>query len=107
MKYRKIRISLYFSRDESSMMNPFPYFSEIRLGKDFPFPICTIPTFISLSFLQAKLDRCYVPFGYIETLIERKDLDLNSNIHQFESVSIDLQKLISDVFTPTINSDSI
>jgi hypothetical protein len=98
MKYRKIRISLYFSQDETSTMNPFPYFSEIPLEKESPFPICTIPAYNSISFIQAKLEQYYAPLGCMETLMEKKGLDWSANVYQFESVSYDLKKAITETF---------
>ncbi len=99
MIYRKIRIRFFFSKDEHSGTSPFPYFWEIPIENGSPFPICTIPAYNSISFIQAKLDHTFTPLGCMETLMEKKGLDWSANVYQFESIKYDLKKAITETFT--------
>ncbi len=91
-KYKKIRIIVYITQSTNINQIQFPKFNEIPTNSNTHVALCTLPAFVSLSLIQAKFDRSFIPLSYIELLFEKKELRFDTNLFQFPSIGIEITK---------------
>ncbi len=91
-KYKKIRIIIYINQSTNINLIQFPLFSEVPMELNTSIRICSIDAFISLTMIQSKFDRSYIPLGCIELLLEKKGISFTTNLFQFPSIGVKITK---------------